>query len=186
MLCPPVAVDAGVVAGWPVYPGELLEGLVALVGTVVVEVEVPGWLDVLGAVVAAPPGTVVLGFPPGTDVLGTLDELVLGQGTPVVVGAVVVGAVVVVPPWREEVVVVDGLLVVGPAPPAEVDVVVDDSVVDATVGDVTVLEPQGDVVVGADPGAVVLVGRLGAAVVDVVDDVEAAADEPVAARDSAM
>ena len=181
MLCPPVAVDAGVVAGWPVYPGELLEGLVALVGTVVVEVEVPGWLDVLGAVVAAPPGTVVLGSPPGTDVLGTLDELVLGQGTPVSTGAVVV-----VPPSCEEVVVVDGLLVVGPAPRAEVDVVVDDSVVDATVGDVTVLEPQGDVVVGADPGAVVLVGRLGAAVVDVVDDVEAAADEPVAARDSAM
>lgn len=148
----------------------------------VVEVEVPGRLDVLGAVVAAPPGTVVLGAPPGTDVLGTLDELVLGQGAPVVVGAVVVVA-----PWREEVVVVDALLVVGPAPPAEVDVVADGSVVD-----VAVVEPQVGGVVVVDPGLVVLVGRLGAAAVDVVDDVEdvedveAAADEPVAARDNAM
>jgi hypothetical protein len=61
---------------------------------------------------------------------------------------------------------------------------VDDSVV--TAADVTVVEPQLDVVVAVDPGVVVLVGRLGAAVVDVVEDVEAAADEPVAARDSAM
>ena len=183
MLCPPVAVDAGVVVGWPVYPGELPEEPVALVGTVV-EVEAPGRLDVLGKVVAAP-GTVVLGPPPGTDVLDTLDELVLGQGTPADSGAVVVVLL-----SCEEVVVVDGLLVVGPAPtppaggPAKVEVVVDDSVV--TAADVTVVEPQLDVVVAVDPGVVVLVGRLGAAVVDVVEDVEAAADEPVAARDSAM
>ena len=179
--------DAGVVVGWPVYPGELPEEPVALVGTVV-EVEAPGRLDVLGKVVAAP-GTVVLGPPPGTDVLDTLDELVLGQGTPADSGAVVV-VLLSCEEVVEEVVVVDGLLVVGPAPtppaggPAKVEVVVDDSVV--TVADVTVVEPQLDVVVAVDPGVVVVVGRLGAAVEDVVEDVEAAADEPVAARDSAM